>query len=235
MFDEVAAHYDLTNTLLSIGNSVLWRISTRRAINPQSGERVLDVAAGTGTSSVALSRSGASIVAVDFSRGMIEVGRQKYANNPHIEFVEADANALPFADASFDVVTISFGLRNIVWPKGALVEFFRVLKPGGRIVICEFSTPPVAWVRASYQAYLKHGMPIVARLASSNPAAYSYLYESITTWPDQPALSGWLRGAGFDRVAYRNLTGGVVALHRGVKPFSEGASFDEPVSPIVRV
>ena len=235
MFDEVAANYDLTNTLLSLGNSVLWRISTRRAIDPQPGERILDVAAGTGTSSVGLTHSGASVVAVDFSPGMIEVGRHRRANNPRIEFVKADANALPFATASFDVVTISFGLRNVAWPNGALVEFYRVLKPGGRIVICEFSTPPVPWIRASYHAYLTHVLPIVASLASSNPAAYSYLRDSIASWPDQPTLSYWLREAGFTRVAYRNLTEGVVALHRGVKPPAGSTASDMSVFPIASV
>ncbi len=218
MFDEVAAHYDRTNTLLSVGNASLWRVATTKAVNPQSGERILDIAAGTGTSSAALAHNGAHVVAADFSAGMIEVGRARHAHNEHIDFVQADATALPFQDNEFDAVTISFGLRNVVEPKKALAEFYRVTKPGGRVVICEFSTPPLTLVRQSYFAYLNHVMPRVVRLASSNAEAYDYLGESIAAWPTQRVLSGWLRSAGYSAVAYRNLTLGIVALHRGTKP-----------------
>ena len=217
MFDEVAAHYDRTNALLSVGNASLWRLATTKAVNPQAGERILDIAAGTGTSSAALAHSGAQVVAADFSAGMIEVGKTRHAHNPNIEFVQADATALPFKDNEFDAVTISFGLRNVVEPKKALAEFYRVTKPGGRVVICEFSTPPLTLVRQSYFAYLNHVMPRVVRLASSNAEAYDYLGESIAAWPTQPVLSGWLRSAGYSSVAYRNLTLGIVALHRGTK------------------
>ncbi|WP_298227927.1 class I SAM-dependent methyltransferase [Gryllotalpicola sp.] len=218
MFDEVAQHYDRTNAILSVGNDALWRIATTRAVGPRPGERILDVAAGTGTSSAALARTGAHVVAADFSEGMIGVGRARHAGDAGIEFVQADATALPFADASFDAVTISFGLRNIVDPRAALAEFFRVTKPGGRLVVCEFSRPPLASVRAGYFAYLRYGMPLLARAASSNPAAYEYLMDSIRDWPEQRTLAAWLRAAGYEQVAYRNLTGGIVALHRGVKP-----------------
>lgn len=215
MFDGVAKHYDRTNSVLSMGNSLIWRAATVRAVAPQAGERVLDVAAGTGTSSAALAKSGADVVAADFSPGMIEVGRLKH---PGITFVQADAMALPFGDDEFDAVTISFGLRNIEDPKKALAEMYRVLKPGGRVVICEFSKPPRAIFRAGYSAYMKYIMPAVVDAASSNPEAYTYLADSIREWPDQVTLSQWIRGAGFTRVAYRNLTVGVVALHRGRKP-----------------
>jgi demethylmenaquinone methyltransferase / 2-methoxy-6-polyprenyl-1,4-benzoquinol methylase len=215
MFDDVAKRYDRTNTILSAGNAVLWRAATVRAVAPVAGERVLDIAAGTGTSSAALQRRGARVVAVDFSPGMVAEGRRKHDK---IEFIVADAEALPFGDNEFDAVTISFGLRNISDPKLALSEMYRVLKPGGRLVICEFSRPPVAIVREGYWAYLGRVMPIIARGTSSNPAAYSYLAESIKEWPDQGELSQWIRGAGFTRVAYRNLTVGIVALHRGRKP-----------------
>ncbi|SEB10513.1 bifunctional demethylmenaquinone methyltransferase/2-methoxy-6-polyprenyl-1,4-benzoquinol methylase UbiE [Leifsonia sp. 21MFCrub1.1] len=218
MFDQVSTRYDRTNNVLSVGNAALWRVATTRAVDPRVGETILDVAAGTGTSSASLARNGASVVAADFSAGMIEVGRQRQAGNPFIRFVQADATDLPFDDDTFDAVTISFGLRNIVDPKKALAEFYRVVKPGGRVVVCEFSRPPLAPVRAGYSAYLKFGMPVLARVASSNPAAYEYLMESIEAWPDQRALAGWMREAGFERVAYRNLTAGIVALHRGFKP-----------------
>jgi demethylmenaquinone methyltransferase/2-methoxy-6-polyprenyl-1,4-benzoquinol methylase len=215
MFDEVAPKYDRTNSLLSLGNSFLWRVQTVKAIAPRKGERILDVAAGTGTSSAAIARHGADVVALDFSPGMIEVGRRRH---PSIEFVEGDATALPFKANEFDAATISFGLRNVENPRKALKELYRVVKPGGRVVICEFSKPPRALLRAGYGIYLKHVMPRVVGISSSNPGAYSYLADSIDDWPDQVTLSQWLRGAGFSRVAYRNLTSGVVALHRGHKP-----------------
>ena len=218
MFDDVAAGYDVTNNLLSAGNAVLWRIATTRAVNPQADERVLDLAAGTGTSSVALAKSGAHVVAADFSPGMLEVGRKKHGQNPLLEFVEADATKLPFVDNSFDAVTMSFGLRNVVEPQKALAELYRVTKPGGRIVICEFSTPPVAPIRAGYNFYLRKVMPMVAKYSSSNTEAYTYLADSIADWPNQATLASWIREAGFMNVAYRNLTAGVVALHRGIKP-----------------
>ncbi|WP_246846310.1 class I SAM-dependent methyltransferase [Humibacter ginsenosidimutans] len=221
MFDEVSVGYDRTNTVLSVGNATLWRIATTRAVDPRPGQLILDVAAGTGTSSASLAHSGARVIAADFSPGMIAVGRQRQAGNPNIEFVQADATQLPFDDDSFDAVTISFGLRNIVDPGAALAEFFRVTKPGGRVVVCEFSRPPASLIRAGYYAYLRYGMPIFARLASSNPVAYAYLMESIRDWPDQHTLAGMIRRAGFERVAYRNLTAGIVALHRGFVPPTE--------------
>lgn len=224
MFDEVSTHYDRTNTVLSVGNAALWRVATTRAVAPRAGEVILDVAAGTGTSSASLAKDGARVVAADFSAGMIEVGRARQAANPFVEFVQADAMSLPFADNTFDAVTISFGLRNIVDPNKALSEFFRVAKPGGRVVICEFSRPPLQLVRNGYFAYLRFGMPVLAKLASSNPGAYKYLMDSIEAWPSQPVLADWIRDAGFEAVAYRNLTAGIVALHRATKPKTAPAS-----------
>ncbi len=215
MFDGVARHYDRTNAIMSVGNAQLWRAATVRAVDPRAGQRILDVAAGTGTSSAAFARSGAHVVALDFSPGMVAEGRRRH---PQLEFVEGDAEKLPFGDDEFDAVTISFGLRNVEHPKVALAEMYRVLKPGGRLVVCEFSKPPRAVFRAGYAAYMRFVMPVVATAASSNRDAYTYLRESIQQWPDQGTLSQWIRGVGFTRVAYRNLSLGVVALHRGHKP-----------------
>jgi demethylmenaquinone methyltransferase/2-methoxy-6-polyprenyl-1,4-benzoquinol methylase len=227
MFDEVSTRYDRMNTVLSAGNDHLWRIATTRAIDPRPGQLVLDVAAGTGTSSAAIAREGAHVIAADFSAGMIEVGKRRQAGDPRVEFVQADATQLPFGDDEFDAVTISFGLRNIVEPKRALAEFFRVTKPGGRLVVCEFSTPTFPPLRAAYRAYLRYGMPLVASLVSSNAPAYEYLMDSIEAWPAQRELSRWIADAGFARVAHRDLTGGIVALHRGFKP----AAPAEPAEP----
>ena len=221
MFDKVSARYDRTNTVLSVGNDVLWRAATTRAVAPHRGERILDLAAGTGTSSASLARSGATVIAADFSEGMLEVGRRRQAGVGNIEFVHADAQDLPFGDREFDAVTMSFGLRNVHEPKRALAELFRVTKPGGRIVICEFSTPPNRLLRRGYALYLKRVLPVVSRVTSSDAPAYGYLGDSILDWPDQRTLSGWIRDAGYAEVTYRNLTAGVVALHRGRRPAEE--------------
>ncbi len=218
MFDEVAAGYDRTNTVLSLGNDKLWRIATTRAIDPRPGQRILDLAAGTGASSVSLARGGADVVAADFSRGMIAEGRRRHGGIPNLSFEQADATALPFDDDEFDAVTISFGLRNVIEPKVALAEMLRVTAPGGRVVICEFSHPPSRAFAALYGFYNNRVLPVVARAFSSNAVAYDYLNESIRDWPDQRTLAGWMREAGWSDVAHRNLSGGIVALHRGTKP-----------------
>jgi len=218
MFDEVAPAYDRSNTILSLGNDRLWRVATTRAIAPKAGQRILDLAAGTGASSVALARSGAEVVAADFSPGMLAEGRRRHGGIPNLSFVEADATALPFADGEFDTVTISFGLRNVNEPRTALAELLRVTAPGGRLVICEFSQPPSPVFGSLYRFYNDRVLPTVARAVSSNAAAYDYLNESIKDWPDQPTLAGWIREAGWEDVAYRNLSFGIVALHRARKP-----------------
>lgn len=220
MFDQVAAAYDRTNTVLSLGNDRLWRAATLRAVAPKRGERILDLAAGTGTSSMAFVPSGAHVVAADFSRGMIAEGRRRHADVPNLEFVQADATDLPFADGEFDAVTMSFGLRNVNDPRRALRELRRVTRPGGRIVVCEFSHPPSRAFDTLYRFYNGRVLPVVAKAVSSNAEAYDYLNESIRDWPDQATLAGWMRDSGWDDVAYRNLTFGIVALHRGIRPAS---------------
>jgi demethylmenaquinone methyltransferase/2-methoxy-6-polyprenyl-1,4-benzoquinol methylase len=218
MFDEVAPAYDRSNTILSLGNDRLWRIATTRAVAPKAGQRILDLAAGTGASAVSLARSGADVVAADFSRGMLAEGRRRHGGIPNLSFVEADAMALPFDDDEFDTVTISFGLRNVAEPRVALAELLRVTAPGGRLVICEFSHPPARAFAALYRFYNDRVLPSVARAVSSNAEAYDYLNESIQDWPDQATLSSWIRGAGWTDVAHRDLSFGIVALHRAVKP-----------------
>jgi demethylmenaquinone methyltransferase/2-methoxy-6-polyprenyl-1,4-benzoquinol methylase len=218
MFDQVAGRYDLTNDVLSLGNDRLWRVATTRAVDPRPGQRILDLAAGTGASSVSLARGGAEVVAADFSPGMIAEGRRRYDSIPNLSFREADATALPFADDEFDAVTMSFGLRNVNEPRKALAELLRVTKPGGRLVVCEFSHPPSPAFNGLYRFYNDRVLPVIARALSSNAEAYDYLNESIRDWPDQRALSTWIRDAGWTDVAHRNLSFGIVALHRGVKP-----------------
>jgi demethylmenaquinone methyltransferase/2-methoxy-6-polyprenyl-1,4-benzoquinol methylase len=218
MFDQVASAYDRTNTVLSLGNDRFWRVATLRAVAPKRGERILDLAAGTGTSSMAFVPSGAQVVAADFSRGMIAEGRRRHGNVPNLEFVQADATDLPFQDGEFDAVTMSFGLRNVNDPRRALRELRRVTRPGGRIVVCEFSHPPSRAFNGLYRFYNDRVLPVMAKTVSSNAEAYDYLNESIRDWPDQPTLAGWMRDAGWDAVAYRNLSFGIVALHRGIRP-----------------
>jgi demethylmenaquinone methyltransferase / 2-methoxy-6-polyprenyl-1,4-benzoquinol methylase len=201
--------------VLSLGQDRNWRKAVIAAVDPQPGERVLDLAAGTGTSSQPFADAGATVVPCDFSLGMLRVGKEQ---RPHLPFTAGDGTRLPFADDTFDAVTISFGLRNIVDPEAGLREMRRVTRPGGRLVVCEFSRPQRPALRLGYAAYMRFVMPAVATAASSNREAYSYLRESIQQWPDQGTLSQWIRGVGFTRVAYRNLTAGVVALHRGHKP-----------------
>ncbi|GAA1915756.1 demethylmenaquinone methyltransferase [Microbacterium aoyamense] len=223
MFDQVAQRYDLTNDVLSLGNDRLWRVATTRAVAPRPGQRILDLAAGTGASSVSLARSGAEVVAADFSPGMIAEGRRRHSGIPNLTFEEADATALPFDDDSFDTVTMSFGLRNVNEPKKAIAELLRVTKPGGTLVVCEFSHPPSPAFNGLYRFYNDRILPVVARAMSSNAEAYDYLNESIRDWPDQPTLSSWIRQAGWSEVAYRNLSFGIVALHRAKKPAAEPA------------
>lgn len=213
MFDEVAETYDRTNDILSLGQSKLWRKSVRNLINPQSGQRILDLAAGTGTSSMALLGDGVQVVAADFSKGMLEVGKKRH---PELEFAFADATKLPFKDKEFDAVTISFGIRNVENVDKALSEMFRVTKPGGVIVVCEFSHPKglFGWL---YKFYLRRVLPTVAKLVAKNPDAYSYLGESIEAWPKQMDFASQIENSGFENVGFKNLSLGIVAVHYGEK------------------
>jgi demethylmenaquinone methyltransferase/2-methoxy-6-polyprenyl-1,4-benzoquinol methylase len=211
MFDDVAERYDLTNDVLSMGQDRRWRGAVLRAVDPRPGERVLDLAAGTGTSSIPFGQAGAVVVPCDFSLGMLRVGKRA---RPQMPFVAGDATRLPFADDSFDAVTISFGLRNVVDPDAGVREMLRVTKPGGRLVVCEFSAPTWKPFRTVYVEYLMRALPPIARAVSSNPDAYVYLAESIRAWPDQPTLAARIAAAGWSAVEWQNLSGGIVALHR---------------------
>lgn len=213
MFDQVAERYDLTNDVLSLGQDRRWRRMVVAAVDAHPGDLVLDLAAGTGTSSLPFAEAGATVVPTDLSVGMLAVGRRRL---PQLPFVAGDALALPFADDAFDAVTISFGLRNVEDTVGALTELHRVTRPGGRIVICEFSSPTAGWFRGIYRNYLLAALPRVSRVLSSNAVAYDYLAESILAWPDQSALAGLMAEAGWHDIGWQNASGGIVALHRGV-------------------
>jgi demethylmenaquinone methyltransferase/2-methoxy-6-polyprenyl-1,4-benzoquinol methylase len=213
MFDAVARRYDLTNTVLSLGQDRFWRRATRSALGIGPGDAVLDLAAGTAVSTVELAASGAWCVAADFSVGMLAAGARR-----DVPKVGADGTKLPFADGVFDAVTISFGLRNIVDHSAALAEMARVTRPGGRLVVCEFSTPTNRVFATVYKEYLMKALPRIATAVSSNPDAYVYLAESIRAWPNQADLARQIAASGWSAVRWRNLTGGIVALHAATKP-----------------
>lgn len=215
MFDGVAKRYDLVNDLLSLGRTKAWRRATTKVIDPRPGMKILDLAAGTGSSSEPLAAAGAAVVPADFSEGMLAAGRKA---RPHLAFTKADALNLPFGDGEFDVATISFGLRNTQNTAKALAQMYRVVKPGGYLVVTEFSSPTFGPFRTIYTNYLMRALPAIARKTSSNPDAYIYLAESIRAWPDQTHLAEQISAAGWVDVTWKNLTGGVVAVHKARKP-----------------
>jgi demethylmenaquinone methyltransferase / 2-methoxy-6-polyprenyl-1,4-benzoquinol methylase len=221
MFDALAGRYDLMNDLLSAGQVRLWRRVVARAVAARAGERILDLAAGTGTSTMTFAKSGADCVACDFSIGMLRAGSTRvraHPDGPQPAFVGGDALRLPFGDDLFDAVTISFGLRNVADTQQALTEMLRVTRPGGRLVICEFSQLSARPLRILYERYLARALPAVARRVSRNPAAYDYLAESIVNWPAQAELARMLRTAGWSAVEWHNLTLGIVAVHVARRP-----------------
>jgi demethylmenaquinone methyltransferase/2-methoxy-6-polyprenyl-1,4-benzoquinol methylase len=216
MFDAVAERYDLLNDILSGGQVRLWRRAVARITGARPGDRVLDLAAGTGTSSLTFTAAGADCVACDFSLGMLRTGRsRKVATPARLGFVAGDALRLPFRDEAFDAVTISFGLRNVASPGAALTEMRRVTRPGGRLVVCEFSTITIAPLDRLYRRYLKTGLPAIARRTARNPEAYEYLADSIVDWPAQRELAALIEAAGWSAVRWRDLSVGAVAVHVG--------------------
>ncbi|MDO5374431.1 MAG: demethylmenaquinone methyltransferase [Corynebacterium glutamicum] len=213
MFDDVGKNYDLTNTVLSFGQDRVWRKRTRQRLDLKPGEKVLDLAAGTAVSTVELAKSGAFCVACDFSQGMLAAGKDR-----DVSKVVGDGMQLPFADNSFDAVTISYGLRNIHDFRAGLKEMARVTKPGGRLTVAEFSTPVIPVFGTVYKEYLMRLLPRVARAVSSNPEAYIYLADSIRAWPSQAELAREINQNGWSDCGWQNLTFGIVALHSAIKP-----------------
>jgi demethylmenaquinone methyltransferase/2-methoxy-6-polyprenyl-1,4-benzoquinol methylase len=219
MFDAIAARYDLLNDILSMGQVRLWRRAVARIAGAGPGDRVLDLAAGTGTSTLTFTATGADAVACDFSLGMLQAGHSKIGGGPRgsgrgrLGWVAGDALRLPFRDEAFDAVTISFGLRNVAGTVAALAEMRRVTRPGGRLVVCEFSTITIAPVDMLYRRYLLHVLPAIARRTARNPEAYEYLAESIVDWPAQRELAGLITAAGWSAVRWRDLSMGAVAVH----------------------
>lgn len=213
MFNLVAKRYDLMNDVLTLGAVRSWRKDVIATICPKPGMKILDLAAGTGTSSLPLLEAGATVFPTDLSYEMVGVGQKQY---PQLNFVNADALQLPYGDDVFDAVTISFGLRNVPNTLAALKEMYRVTKPGGQLVICEFSTPKPVWMQKLYYQVALKLLPGLARFSSNKPA-YDYLVESIIDWPDQTRLAKLIADAGWDSPSWRNLTQGVVAIHRATK------------------
>ncbi|HEY5399042.1 MAG TPA: demethylmenaquinone methyltransferase [Trebonia sp.] len=226
MFDALAGRYDLMNDILSMGQVRLWRRQVQRILKAGPGDRVLDLAAGTGTSSVTFAASGADVVACDFSLGMLQSGQARLTRTDplgdktrgRVAFAAGDALNLPFRDGTFDAVTISFGLRNVHGTRDALAEMRRVTRPGGRLVVCEFSTITIEPLDVLYRRYLTGVLPAIARRAARNPEAYEYLSESINDWPSQRELADVIRAAGWSAVKWRDLSLGVVSIHVGRNP-----------------
>ena len=225
MFEGVAKRYDLMNTIQSGGLDRVWRRATRNALRLRPGQKVLDLACGTGVSTVELARSGAYAVGSDLTFGMLAAGKRTAAvQRATVPLLAGDALHLPFGDNVFDAATISFGLRNVVGVGDALSEMARVVRPGGTLVVCEFSRPTWAPMRAAYYEGALRVIPQLARRASSNPEAYIYLADSIKAWHDQPSLAALINTSGWENAEWRNLTGGIVALHRATKASTNAAT-----------
>ncbi|MES2918018.1 MAG: bifunctional demethylmenaquinone methyltransferase/2-methoxy-6-polyprenyl-1,4-benzoquinol methylase UbiE [Pseudomonadota bacterium] len=223
VFHSVADRYDIMNDLMSLGVHRLWKRYAIEMSAVRPGQQVLDIAGGTGDLAKAFSkRVGASgrVVLADINASMLGVGRDRLIDaglSQNLEFVQANAECLPFADNSFDLVTIAFGLRNVTDKNAALRSMYRVLKPGGRLLVLEFSKPVAEPLAKVYDAYSFTLLPMMGQIVAQDAASYRYLAESIRMHPDQETLKGMMDSAGFERTDYHNLTGGIVALHRGFK------------------
>jgi len=223
VFHSVASRYDIMNDVMSLGVHRLWKRFTIEQAGVRAGQRVLDLAGGTGDLAAQFApKVGANglVTIADINAAMLDVGRGRLADRGiagNIEFVQADAECLPFPDNHFDVITIAFGLRNVTHQDRALASMFRVLKPGGRLLVLEFSKPVFPGLSAVYDAYSFHLLPKLGKLIANDEDSYRYLVESIRKHPDQETLKGMMETAGFERAHYFNLSGGIVALHKGYK------------------
>lgn len=223
VFDSVAGKYDIMNDLMSMGIHRVWKQYTIDLAAPRPGEKALDLAAGTGDLSIAMSRlvkDQGRVVMSDINAEMLGQGKQRLRNKGivgNVEFKQIDAQEIPFEDNTFDIVTIAFGLRNVTDKDKALREMHRVLRPGGRLLVLEFSKPTVPGLGPIYDQYSFKLLPFMGRIVANDEESYRYLAESIRMHPDQDTLKGMIEDAGFGRVQYYNMTGGIVALHRGYK------------------
>ncbi|MBC3766578.1 bifunctional demethylmenaquinone methyltransferase/2-methoxy-6-polyprenyl-1,4-benzoquinol methylase UbiE [Neptunicella marina] len=223
VFHSVAGKYDLMNDLMSMGIHRLWKRFTIDCSGVRQGQKVLDLAGGTGDLTAKFSRivgNTGQVVLADINDSMLKVGRDKLRDRGilgNVEYVQANAEALPFPDNTFDIITIAFGLRNVTDKDKALASMYRVLKPGGRLLVLEFSKPEYELLNKVYDAYSFHLLPKIGQLVANDAESYQYLAESIRMHPDQETLKGMMEQVGFEQTTYHNLTGGIVALHRGFK------------------
>ena len=223
VFHSVAAKYDIMNDLMSGGVHRLWKMHTINQSGVRHGNTVLDIAGGTGDLTLKFSRivgTEGKVVLADINDSMLKVGRDKLANKGvvgNVEFAQANAEALPFPDNTFDCITIAFGLRNVTNKDAALASMYRVLKPGGRLLVLEFSKPKSECLSTLYDQYSFHLLPLIGKVIANDGDSYRYLAESIRMHPDQETLKGMMDEVGFERTSYQNLTGGIVALHKGFK------------------
>jgi demethylmenaquinone methyltransferase/2-methoxy-6-polyprenyl-1,4-benzoquinol methylase len=223
VFHSVAAKYDLMNDVMSMGIHRLWKRHTLSLSGVRAGQKVLDLAGGTGDLAARFSEMvgpEGEVVLADINESMLSVGRDRLLNKGiagNIRFAQVNAEYLPFPNNHFDCITIAFGLRNVTDKDAALKSMYRILKPGGRLLVLEFSKPTSAGLNAAYDVYSFKLLPFMGKLIANDPDSYRYLAESIRMHPDQETLKGMMLEAGFDEVSYENLTGGIVALHRGIK------------------
>jgi len=223
VFSSVASRYDVMNDVMSFGIHRLWKRFTIEQAGVRAGQKVLDLAGGTGDLAaqfVTQVGTAGSVTVADINAAMLDVGRARFADRGlagNVEFVQANAECLPFQDNHFDCITIAFGLRNVTHIDAALASMFRVLKPGGRLLVLEFSKPVLPGLNAVYDAYSFHLLPKLGKLIANDEESYRYLVESIRKHPDQETLKAMMEKAGFERAHYFNLSGGIVALHKGYK------------------